>query len=125
MLTAEQRVALMERLREFGPNLGDAARDEVMHVIRCCEVVEIMEAIDSGAIAITEQQRQAAQNVFAGNAEFALPNGWRLVVFNDADSWDYLDRAEAPDGWTIDFDAMPGFLSGWRSKQPGLWGMSE
>lgn len=55
---------------------------------------------------------------FAGDVEFVLVNGWRVVVFNDCNSWDYIDSITAPDGRTWDFDGL-GWLRNWSPKQEG------
>lgn len=46
------------------------------------------------------------KGVFCGNVEFRTSDGWTIVVFNDCDEFDYVDRAEAPDGRAITFDEM-------------------
>lgn len=41
-------------------------------------------------------------HVYAGNVEYLVTaqdgQVWKVDVFNDCDSWDYLDRVVAPDG---------------------------
>jgi hypothetical protein len=39
---------------------------------------------------------------YAGNVGF-LVEGWKIVVFNDCDSWDYIDSVVSPDGRTWDY----------------------
>lgn len=41
---------------------------------------------------------------YAGNVEFITSDGWKLVVFNDCDEFDYVSEAIAPDGREYDFD---------------------
>jgi hypothetical protein len=36
--------------------------------------------------------------VFAGNVTYRTSTGWTFVIFNDCDSFDYIDNATAPDG---------------------------
>lgn len=35
---------------------------------------------------------------------FETSNGWKLSVFNDAGVWDYLDRAEDPQGHVLNYE---------------------
>lgn len=52
-------------------------------------------------------------DVWAGNCFYAASNGWKLVVFNDCGSWDYVDRVTAPDGRQADFDQIIHFIEGY------------
>lgn len=69
------------------------------------EVRRQMEAIASGEVILTAIGEDP-QDVYAGNCHYEASNGWRVVVFNDCGEWDYLDGMEAPDGRTIDFNAL-------------------
>jgi hypothetical protein len=40
-------------------------------------------------------------DVYAGDVTFVAPSGHVVVVFNDCDDWDYIDRIEAPDGTVL------------------------
>jgi hypothetical protein len=42
--------------------------------------------------------------VYCGDVEFRTASGWRFVVFNDCEEWDYFDAIESPDGRALDFD---------------------
>ena len=37
--------------------------------------------------------------VLAGNVEYTAPGGWKIVVFNDCQSWDYIDSITDPSGY--------------------------
>jgi hypothetical protein len=63
--------------------------------------------------------------VFAGEVTWTF-RGWNVVVFNDCNSWDYIDSITAPDGRRWDYDAMadivkfwcPSSVAGWTSLEP-------
>ena len=59
-----------------------------------------MEAVCRGEA--TAHADPSPDDVYAGDVEFKLSNGWTVVVFNDCDEWDYIDHIVAPDGRTID-----------------------
>ena len=63
------------------------------------------------------------------NVEFKLPNGWTVVVFQDAWEWDYVDHVLAPDGRV--FNPFPNDcseihpLAHWHPKNPRAWGLEH
>ena len=46
------------------------------------------------------------QEIYAGNVVYRASNGWTVVVFNDANEYDYIDSVVAADGREIDFDQI-------------------
>ena len=66
------------------------------------EVLAVLHAIEKGEVTVTPTEPPG--EVFAGNVEYTASNGWKLMVFNDCNVWDYLDHATAPDGREWDFD---------------------
>jgi hypothetical protein len=69
-------------------------------------VLDLLHMIEVGAITL-RAVGETAEEVYAGNVTYrTVPDGWTLVVFNDCNSWDYLDSVTAPDGRTLDFDQM-------------------
>lgn len=72
------------------------------------ELIAFLKAIEKGAILLTPQEDP--QQVYAGNVTYLASNGWRMVVFNDANEWDYIDQVATPDQRILVFeeiDAMP------------------
>ncbi len=64
------------------------------------EVLGVLDAADRGELNL-ETVGRPWEEVYAGNVEYrvATPEGdWCVVVFNDCDSWDYVDSVTAPDG---------------------------
>jgi len=58
-------------------------------------------------------------DVYAGEFKFKA-GGWEIHVFNDCDSWDYIDLAIAPSGKRYDFDdlaALGIYIGGEHSEQ--------
>lgn len=73
------------------------------------ELIAILEAADRGELTIEYgtwvdgvwAARGATgvwERVYAGNVMFVLGNGWKVIVFNDCDEWDYIEDMLAPDG---------------------------
>jgi hypothetical protein len=120
-------VAVRERLAEFSPQLSPDMLERMLQAGRCAELLEVCRAVDLRKIPITQEQREDAEAVYAGNAEYVLPNGWTLWVFNDCDEWDYLDSARAPDGWAVQYRDMPEWLQDWAPEPitaDSIWGIS-
>lgn len=65
------------------------------------DLLEFLKAIESGDI--TLKPEDDPQDVYAGRIRYTASNGWRMVVFNDANEWDYIEAVEAPDGRALDF----------------------
>lgn len=68
------------------------------------EVLALLHAIEAGAVTLYPEEGFVRE---CGDVAYRASNGWRLVVFNDTNSWDYLDRVEAPNGRALDFEEMP------------------
>jgi hypothetical protein len=69
------------------------------------EVWKLVHDIETGAVSLSCDCEP--QNVYAGNVLYTASNGWKLVVFNDCNEWDYFDRFIAPDGRQLDYAEMP------------------
>lgn len=62
------------------------------------EVAQLLTDIVNGkAIPRLRDEDRSWDMVYAGEVEFDV-DGWKLVVFNDCDSIDYVDSATSPDG---------------------------
>ena len=73
------------------------------------EVRGFLQAIETGSICLTTSVEP--QSIYAGNVEYDSSNGWRIVIFNDCNEWDYVDAIVAPDGRRADFDDIEGWPS--------------
>ena len=69
------------------------------------EVLAQLERVARGEDRLTAEQNPT--KVWAGDVTYVSKSGWKLVVFNDCNSWDYLDSAVSPDGRTWDFGDCP------------------
>ena len=72
------------------------------------EVLDFLTAIERGEVVLTPESDP--QDVYAGNVTYHADTGWTIVVFNDANEWDYIDSITTADGLQVDFDeldAMP------------------
>jgi hypothetical protein len=64
------------------------------------EVVDVLAKIHTGEVVVVDLEAVRAEweRTYAGNVEIRLSNGWALHVFNDCDSWDYIDTIVGPWG---------------------------
>ncbi|MBN9420769.1 MAG: hypothetical protein J0I12_35315 [Candidatus Eremiobacteraeota bacterium] len=68
------------------------------------ECLDFLQRIETGEL--TLEPVHCAQDVFAGDVEYLASNGWSLVVFNDANEWDYIERISSGDGRKIGFEEI-------------------
>lgn len=67
------------------------------------------ESVCAGRAAATASEDPV--EVYAGNVEYRLTNGWTVVVFNDCGEWDYIDSMISPDGDKLDYEDQPEYDS--------------
>ena len=63
---------------------------------RCCELTELLRAVNRGWVVVTD-----ITNGYLWPC-FHLSTGHKIVVFNDAGEWDYIEGIYCPDGLWID-----------------------
>lgn len=68
------------------------------------ELSQFLRAVEDGSISLTPEQEP--QDVYAGKVRYIASNGWRIVVFNDANDWDYIESITTSEGRTFDFDTL-------------------
>ena len=68
------------------------------------ELSKFLKAVEDGSVSLIPEQEP--QDVYAGNISYLASNGWRIVVFNDANEWDYIDSIITSDGRRFDCDAL-------------------
>ena len=68
------------------------------------ELCVFLKAVEDGSVSLTPEQEP--QDVYAGNVSYIASNGWRIVVYNDANEWDYIDSITTSGGRTFDCDAL-------------------
>lgn len=76
---------------------------------RAPELARLLEQVERGEITLTPLDDPGV--VWAGNVEYSLSTGHRLVVFNGCNSWDYVDSIFAPSGELL-WDYPDGQLRG-------------
>ena len=70
------------------------------------EILQFLKAIEEGVVCLRPEWEP--QDVYSGNVPYAASNGWRIVVYNDANEWDYIDRVETADGRIWEYpDLLP------------------
>lgn len=75
-----------------------------------------------GEVTVAIRTGDTWDDAYAGNVEF-LVGDWKIVVFNDCDSFDYVESAVAPDGreggydsWAIENDGRD--PDDWSNNNP-------
>lgn len=77
-------------------------------------VLDLLHVIEAGVISL-RVDGDTPTEVYAGSVMYhTVPAGWTLVVFNDCNSWDYLDSVIAPNGLSLDWDDMIPELKNYR-----------
>lgn len=80
------------------------------------EVLDLLRAVGKGeCIPHLKDPALTWKAVYAGEVAYAV-GGWQVSVFNDCDSWDYIDSVEAPDGRTGEYEDW--YDEGGESPQP-------
>lgn len=77
------------------------------------EILAVLDATNTGEVTTREEDRAKCLATYCGNVEFLLSNGWTVTVFNDCDSFDYVDSVRAPDGRVAEYKpTLPPFRDG-------------
>lgn len=72
------------------------------------ELMAFLVAVERGEVLLRPEREP--QYVYAGNVHYAASNGWHIIIFNDANEWDYIDFVQTADGRIAEFeeiDEMP------------------
>jgi hypothetical protein len=89
---------------------------EIMVRITEEELLRFLHALEEGEVSL--QPEEEPQHVYAGNVSYLASNGWRIVIFNDCNTWDYIDAVRAPDGRSLDFDDIDDTMPMAREYMP-------
>ena len=68
------------------------------------EIWEFLRAIESGSVVLTPNEDPQVR--YTGNITYQASNGWRIVIFNDCNEWDYIDEIVTSDGRRISYSVM-------------------
>ena len=90
-------------------------------VIPADEVAAFYAAITSGEIVLVASRDP--QVVYASNVEYRASNGWVIVVFNDANEFDYIDHITSPDGREIDLNQIERTPLDWVPDEETAWAL--
>lgn len=66
------------------------------------EILAFLRSIESGEVRLTPLEEP--QEVYAGCVPYTASNGWKLVIFNDANEWDYIEQIRTADGRECSYD---------------------
>jgi len=84
-------------------------------MIREREILSLLKEIEEGKLKI--KPTQSPSEIYAGNVVYNISNGWQIIIYNDANTWDYIDSVKALDGREINFDEIDQIPS-LRNYQP-------
>jgi hypothetical protein len=93
-------------LNRFGPGLSSRARFWLEMLIELGTIHMEQEPLEI----IGETPAQ----VYAGDVTYRTKRGWTFVIFNDCNSWDYIEDVIAPDGrqFSKEWPGDPGYVEG-------------
>jgi hypothetical protein len=80
------------------------------------ELLQFLKAIEEGAISLHPESEP--QDIYAGNVTYTASNGWRITIFNDCNTWDYVDKVITADGRSVDFDSIENDMPTARAYLP-------
>lgn len=92
-------------------------------------VVSVLRQVDSGEVGL--RHVECPHKVYAGNVEYLLDNGWRVVAFNDCGGFDYIEAIKKPGGPWVHVDLgepwdngaqgmVASYRGGWLEPVKGL-----
>jgi hypothetical protein len=67
-------------------------------------LLEVLESIHAGKLLVSAPDGVPEEGNFYGDILFETSNGWKITVFDDGDSFDYIDQVVTPEGVLFDFD---------------------
>ncbi len=70
------------------------------------EIAKFLADIESAKVTLTPSINPS--DVYAGDVRYRASNGWEIVVFNDANEWDYIDFIKSCDGRELNFEDLDG-----------------
>ena len=73
------------------------------------EILDLLKRIEQRELTIIPAKDP--YEIYSGNVTYQVSNGWEIVVYSDANTWDYLDSVKAPDGRYAVFDVLDTMLS--------------
>ncbi|MBD2090458.1 hypothetical protein H6F67_11385 [Microcoleus sp. FACHB-1515] len=68
------------------------------------EILDFLTGIEEGKIILIPKHEP--QHIYAGNVSYRASNNWTIVIFNDANEWDYIDCIKTDNGRKIDFNQI-------------------
>lgn len=86
--------------------------DTMMGTAISKRIEQVLQDADNGLLKIV-QLDHSWKEVYAGNVIFKIEGGWLIEVFNDCDSWDYMDKITTPEGDVYSFNQIAEGLNEW------------
>ena len=109
-----------------GPAI-DRAFSSISRLLQCqtkepsisdTEIWTFLRQVELGDITLSPEGAREPQTIIAGNVSYTASNGWNIVVFNDANEWDYIDEISTSDGRRITFAEVEEFYPELARYQP-------
>lgn len=75
-----------------------------MAVISHKEIWDFLLAIEGGAVTLSPHGDP--QDIYSAAITYHGSNGWKIVIFNDCNQWDYIEEIVTDDGRRMDYDEI-------------------
>ena len=72
------------------------------------EIIEFLTKIERKEIKLTALKNPS--DVYVGDIVYIADNGWEITVFNDANTWDYIDKIKKGEEGYIEFEELDKML---------------
>lgn len=80
-----------------------------MNTINPKEIADLLREVVAGKRTAHLREDHTWAEIYSGHCLVEI-DGWDLLIFNDCDEWDYVERAVSPDGrvyqYPMDLDAL-------------------
>ena len=69
-------------------------------------LLDVLEDIHAGKLSVVAMDEIPEDASFCGDLVYEVSSIWKITVFNDCNSFDYIDNAVTPGGFLWDFDDL-------------------
>lgn len=73
------------------------------------EILNLLKDIEEGKLKLEPTKNPF--DVYSGNVVYNINNGWQITIFNDANTWDYIDNIKSADGREVSFEEIDNMLA--------------
>lgn len=100
--------------------MSDADTRDATDLANATRALAFLDTVDSGGATLGPPDRDWHDTV-CGDITWPVTGGGSVVVFNDGNDWDYIDRVTLPDGvsvepWDMEPEEWTGECDIWRLR---------